>query len=597
MATNGDSTPLGLTVLNHEAGKPEVYIGQTATLDVRLVNSGGTDLPITAKTQARLSVYFPSFYAKADIRKMKPDLSSMPGWTSNPQDDSLELDYQGADTVWPAGQAFAFSIADVGCSATSPVTDQTAEIAPDGINVRSPQVEAPLVLIEAPKPGDASLPDTLHMSLENQGVVFVSDANDPLANQLTLYITNTGDAPIYNDKDHMRPTSPVPKIEVSFIYGGTSGALAPAGKKEGGSLGSAWQITAATTDLSAGGWVAGTPSTTDSGPVWTFTPSDNNTTLLTAGTQRSVAFTFSNIISFLVPGLTQMVVHCKDFVQSSARKYNSAVFVLDIVKQSPPATRGLVSFHSPMPFHEVNSPSQTVTIPLRWTMTDVNSVTLLSSQPGVGAIYIPYGSPPPALAYGKRDITVSGITDTTTLLLALQAFDGARGYLNSLQFAAHIQANMFIDALGAVYPVVLIGGKYWMAADLALNADHGSSPGKYGRYYTAAAAVQPAPGRGWRLPSLADWQSLLAVYANPQAAYTALIAGGSSGFDAQLSGFLDQDGNSTSELESGYYWSSTPGDGGTRLLATFSGTSKSMILANNFDPACSLSVRYVRDAQ
>src|SRR5262249_32636539 len=157
------------------------------------------------------------------------------------------------------------------------------------------------------------------------------------------------------------------------------------------------------------------------------------------------------------------------------------------------------------------------------------------------------------------------VSRTTTLLLTLQAFDAADRYLNSQQFAAHIQANMFVDpADGAIYGAVRVGRQFWMATNLAREPGTGSFPsqgggGENGRGYTAPAAAIPGSSEGWRLPSLADWTALIKTFADSHAAYAALIAGGSTGFDALLGGFCDANGTFTNFGVSGLYWTATPG--------------------------------------
>jgi uncharacterized protein (TIGR02145 family) len=466
-----------------------------------------------------------------------------------------------------------------------------------------PQVETPLALIPAPKPGRANLATALRFSLDDQGVVFVSNADDPLGNQLTLNITNIGGTPFYSDPKTPRPSQPAPKIVVTFIYGGSRGALAPADLQDG-SAGSAWNIRAATTDSSGGEWNATNPSvpSTDKAPSWTLSPAATNAAIIGVGAQSNVGVTFSKIVSFLLPGQTQMVLHCSNFVKDSLVTYDDAVFFLDVVKQFPPPTRGLVNFYGPQPLQEVDRPDQPVTIPLRWAMTNTASIALISTQPGTSAVTRSYPSPPPALAYDSIDITLPGVSRTTTLLLTLQAFDAASRYLNSLQFAAQIQANMFVDPRdGAVYPAVRVGRRYWTAANIRYLSNSGSwaSPGDpaiYGRFYSADAAALSDSVGGWRLPSVVDWQDLIDQSgADP---YAALIAGGASGFSAQLGGFQDNDGNAIEFGQAGFYWTVTPGDQGGRLVAQFSGGSKSVAvgLGQGLPSGYGCAVRYVRDA-
>jgi uncharacterized protein (TIGR02145 family) len=597
---NGASAPIGLTIANHATGQPIVYIGQTTTLDVKLVNATGTNLAVG--TNAQFIIYFPNFYTGADIANMKADLSAMPGWTGAIQSDSLMLSRPGGATTWPAGEALAFSISNMASASTQPVSDEDLLIDSTGVaGLPIPmEVGAALPLITAPQPGNLPLTEALHVSLDNQGIVYVSNADDPLANQLTLYLTNIGDEPLYNDPKTPRPTAPAPQIVIDFTYGSTSGALAPADKQDG-SLGSAWNIHISVADSTGGAWVPADPTipSTNATPSWTLTPAPTNAGVLGFGPRSSVVFTISNIVSFLVPGVTQMRLRCSHFTKNAGKAFDQTVYLLDIVKQYPPPTRGVVGFHSPLPFQEVNHPDTPITIPLRWTLTEVNTVRLLSSQPGAAATRTDYGTPPPALTYDKTDIKLPGVTRTATFLFALQAYDAADRYLNSLQFAAHIQANMFVDpADGAVYPVARVGRQFWMAANLArFGSGSFPSPGKaatYGRAYTGAAAL-PGPIDEWRLPTLADWQALFASFADSKAAYAALIAGGPSEFNAVLGGTCDGQGVFSNFGTDGQYWTATPDVSGQRIV-NFSSHSSSVIALGSLDLASGAAVRYVRDA-
>ena len=95
--------------------------------------------------------------------------------------------------------------------------------------------------------------------------------------------------------------------------------------------------------------------------------------------------------------------------------------------------------------------------------------------------------------------------------------------------------------------------KEWTTANLNVNAtpsfcydDAELNCRRYGRLYTwdAAPRACQALGDGWRLPTNEEWRQLGTRYGGlrlesadlGKAAFTALIAGGSSGFDAVLGG-------------------------------------------------------------
>lgn len=84
MATKNTQDPLTnssitLSLLNDSAQKAEVYVDQSATLDVVLTNNTGSDIGLsTRSTQATLKIYLPEFYTSVDLKNMQIELSN---WT------------------------------------------------------------------------------------------------------------------------------------------------------------------------------------------------------------------------------------------------------------------------------------------------------------------------------------------------------------------------------------------------------------------------------------------------------------------------------------------------------------------------------------
>lgn len=115
------------------------------------------------------------------------------------------------------------------------------------------------------------------------------------------------------------------------------------------------------------------------------------------------------------------------------------------------------------------------------------------------------------------------------------------------------------------YKTVKIGNKVWMAENL--NRDipgsyvyNGQSElaKKYGRLYTWEAARNACPA-GWHLPSVGEWDELIAVLGSENIAGKQLKASGSSGFNALFAGYTN--GQSFFFLESmGGFWSATEYD-------------------------------------
>lgn len=96
---------------------------------------------------------------------------------------------------------------------------------------------------------------------------------------------------------------------------------------------------------------------------------------------------------------------------------------------------------------------------------------------------------------------------------------------------------------------------------------------KNGRLYTWDAAVKACP-KGWRLPTDDEWWAMTSLYGmarnwkngqvinkknrgTGKAAYNTLLAGGSSGFNGQLSGHRAVNGKFIYLEEDGRYWSNS----------------------------------------
>jgi uncharacterized protein (TIGR02145 family) len=600
--TSSDPVAAGvsLTVTNPATGMPVLYLGQAATLDVRLVNATGMDIALSVNAPASFAIFLPQYFSPTDAQGVEVDLAALPDWSSAPPDGSgsIQLTKTGADAVWAAGEALSFSLRNVRSSAQQSGSD-SLQVNPAGIAGVPLQIAAPLSIIAAPAPGNAKLSEGLQLSLDHQGIVYVSRPADPLANTLFLNLKNTAGGPLYSGT---APSTSTPQIHVSFVYGSTVGALAPADATTA-PLGSAWNIVAAVHDDGGNPWTANNPSLTsgDAVPTWTLAPATTNAQLIGVGDHANLTFSFGAIVSFLLPGHTQMMIRFSGFAKDETTMYDEEVFVLDIVKEIAPSTRGLLGLFSVTPLVHVSSPTDQVSVPLRWSMAQVAKVSVINSvatsTPVTDRSYL---SPPPALAYDQMDVAMTGFLRTTPVFLTVQAFDGMGAYLNSLQFITLVQADMFLDPVdGKVYPSVRIGNQLWMAANLdrtGANSYPAQGPeAQFGRLFTLAVAGVSGTAEGWRLPHRGDWDGLVARFGSPAAAYSALIAGGPSGFNAMLGGYRDPSGQYSGYGQATYYWTDTPGTHGGQQYANLSATSSRVNLGFEFTPDFAVSVRYVRD--
>lgn len=592
-----ESPDVSLTVLNNATLKPIVYVGTATALDVSLVNNSGVITLQSTGASSVLEIFLPTFFTFDEIKKMSISLNDWK-FSVNSADQSLMLTYTGASpATWKTGEAIAFQITNVESDSTP--TADSVQINFQNMGDAPSQVQTPLTLSNPPKPGNASLRDVLQVSLDSQGSVYVSTKTDPLQNTLFLNFKNTGSVPLYSGSKMWPGT---PQVTVAFVYGSTSGALAPDNDKSQPVVGSAWNIKGGVTIDQTGGWKISNPSTTgsDPHPKWLLGPINTNQGIIGIGAQANVTFSFSQIVSLTPPGHTQMVVQFSGFMKDDTTKYNDEVFVLDIVKQNPPPTRGLLNFFGDTPIVAVTSPDQAISIQVRWAMFDVAKVNLICSFPGLDVVPKSYPNPLP-LAYDSYTLVIPGITESVPVFITLQAFDGNGGYLNSMQFTVFIKAMMFVDPRdGKVYPVVLINNQLWMAHNLDHDDGQGSylynnSPTnepQYGRLYTGTASSAKSPPTGWHLPTQKNWQALFDKYGTPAAAYQALITGGTSGFEAALGGYRDNNGTFSNLLVYGYYRTSSDAHG---LYAGFSSSSGNVTLVGTFPDTYAISIRYVQD--
>lgn len=156
-------------------------------------------------------------------------------------------------------------------------------------------------------------------------------------------------------------------------------------------------------------------------------------------------------------------------------------------------------------------------------------------------------------------------------------------------------------------------GKHWMTENLAVPAEPSycyddSAPqcAKYGRLYTWASAQQACRslGSGWRLPSNEEWHALAKHYGGlreetadlGKAAYTALMMGGASGFDAVLGGGrTDKSGEYSRGDAHGFYWTASETGPGTAWMYNFGKGGQSLNRHANAEKLWAVAVRCVRD--
>ena len=129
---------------------------------------------------------------------------------------------------------------------------------------------------------------------------------------------------------------------------------------------------------------------------------------------------------------------------------------------------------------------------------------------------------------------------------------------------------------------------------------------RYGRLYTweSARRVCQSLGDGWRLPTDDEWRQMAKSYGGVsedsddkgKAAYKALLAGGSSGFNALLGGGRSHDDGQYARLEAhGFYWTASESDPSNGWFYNFGRGGQALHRQSGGEKQRAFSVRCVRD--
>jgi uncharacterized protein (TIGR02145 family) len=203
-------------------------------------------------------------------------------------------------------------------------------------------------------------------------------------------------------------------------------------------------------------------------------------------------------------------------------------------------------------------------------------------------------------------------------LLGFKTSSEANNDANTIAYGSPL-----IDREGNSYRTVIIDGKTWMADNfkgmrgaagqvlMGVFAYAGSeaNAAAYGRLYgwTAANAAAPA---GWRLPTAAEWEALIARFGGRSAAGGPLKEAGtrrwlspntgatnSSGFTAVGGGFRGPDGNFFSLGEHGSYWGTADQASSPYCTYLYNTTTQVSGGSNveDRDSGIAFAVRYVKE--
>jgi uncharacterized protein (TIGR02145 family) len=155
-------------------------------------------------------------------------------------------------------------------------------------------------------------------------------------------------------------------------------------------------------------------------------------------------------------------------------------------------------------------------------------------------------------------------------------------------------------------------GKQWTVDNLNVNigssycyADAEPNCRRYGRLYTWESARRACRSLldAWRLPTSDEWKQMAKHYGgisddsadSGRAAFTALMSGGSSGFNAVLGGNRSIDGKSERLQAHGFYWTASETNPGHAIFYNFGQGGQALHRQNEGEKQMAISVRCVRD--
>ena len=155
-------------------------------------------------------------------------------------------------------------------------------------------------------------------------------------------------------------------------------------------------------------------------------------------------------------------------------------------------------------------------------------------------------------------------------------------------------------------------GKLWTTQNLNVNIaqsycyeDAELNCRRYGRLYTWESAQRGCQslGDGWRLPTDDEWRQMAKHYGGlgndspdqGKAAYTALLSGGTSGFNAVLGGNRSSDGQYARVEAHGFYWTASDNDPASAPFYNFGKGGQAFHRQPEGDKQMAISVRCVRD--
>src|SRR5258708_16021164 len=206
--------------------------------------------------------------------------------------------------------------------------------------------------------------------------------------------------------------------------------------------------------------------------------------------------------------------------------------------------------------------------------------------------------------------TVKHTTRPIRVCVVSIALSGAFGSLCTTSQRLSAQAK---KASGTMYSSKrMADGKQWTTHNQDVNTmpsycyeDAELNCRRYGRLYTLESARRACQslGDGWRLPTDDEWRHIAKDYGGVsedsddrgKAAYKALLAGGSSGFNALLGGGRSDDGQYARLEAHGFYWTASGSDPASGWFYNFGQGGRALHRQNGGEKQRAFSVRCVRE--
>jgi uncharacterized protein (TIGR02145 family) len=180
---------------------------------------------------------------------------------------------------------------------------------------------------------------------------------------------------------------------------------------------------------------------------------------------------------------------------------------------------------------------------------------------------------------------------------------------------AQKQPGIVKDKDGNIYTIKTFpGSKIWMTENLKINIPGSycydgktENCDRYGRLYTWTSAIEGcmALGKDWHLPTNEEWQQMASSFGgvrdnskdSGRTAYSALMVGGRSQFDALFGGSRDPDSVYRRLEAHGFYWTATETSAGTAWFYNFGKNGKMLNRHEDGEKQRAASVRCVRDVK